>query len=112
MRYFLIFIFLILISCSSFKEAGKVLRNEKTNTTDEFLVKKKNPLKLPPNFDELPMPNSENEIIKNQNNGELKSLLNNSEKNYHYFKDNLSIYFDDILSSSSNFSGSINCPIC
>ena len=28
-------------SCGSFKEAGNVLRNEKTKTTDEFLVKKK-----------------------------------------------------------------------
>ena len=27
-------------SCGGFKEAGKVLRNEKISTTDEFLVKK------------------------------------------------------------------------
>ena len=31
---------LILNSCGGFKEAGKVLRNEKTRTTDEFFVKK------------------------------------------------------------------------
>ena len=58
MRYFLIFIFLILISCSSLKEAGKVLRNEKTNTTDEFLVKKKEPLVLPPDYKKIPEPGS------------------------------------------------------
>ena len=33
---------LILNSCSGLKEAGQVLRNEKTKTTDEFFVKKKN----------------------------------------------------------------------
>lgn len=47
---------LILISCSSLGEAGKVLRNEKTKTTDEFLVKKKEPLILPPDYRELPEP--------------------------------------------------------
>jgi hypothetical protein len=35
-----------LYSCGSFSEAGKVLRNEKSNNTDEFLVKKRDPLVL------------------------------------------------------------------
>ena len=35
------FLFLILLnSCGGFSDVGKVLRNEKTRTTDEFLVKK------------------------------------------------------------------------
>ena len=33
---------ILLSACSSIEEAGKVLRNEKINSTDEFLVKKKN----------------------------------------------------------------------
>ena len=33
---------LILNSCGCLKEAGKVKKNEKTKTTDEFFVKKKN----------------------------------------------------------------------
>ena len=37
-------------------EAGKVLRNEKVKTTDEFLVKKRQPLVLPPEYDTLPTP--------------------------------------------------------
>lgn len=48
----------ILVSCGSFKEAGKILRNEKTITTDEFLVEKKQPLVLPPNYEEIPEPGS------------------------------------------------------
>ena len=31
----------VLNSCSSLGEAGKVLRNEKSTSTDEFLIKKK-----------------------------------------------------------------------
>ena len=42
----------------SFKEAGKMLRNEKIITTDEFLVEKKQPLVLPPNYEKIPEPGS------------------------------------------------------
>ena len=49
---------LILFSCASVEEAGKVLRNEKIKTTDEFLVKKREPLVLPPNYEEMPKPGS------------------------------------------------------
>ena len=48
----------VLASCGGLKDAGKVLRNEKVRTTDEFLVKKRNPLVLPPNFEEIPAPDS------------------------------------------------------
>ena len=45
-------------NCSSFKEAGKVLRNEKTSNTDEFLIKKREPLTQPPNYKVMPEPGS------------------------------------------------------
>ena len=48
----------LLTACSGFKDAGKVLRNEKVRTTDEFLVKKRNPLILPPDYNEIPAPGS------------------------------------------------------
>ena len=54
----LIILSFILVSCGSLKEAGKMLRNEKTVTTDEFLVEKKQPLVLPPNYEEIPEPGS------------------------------------------------------
>ena len=50
--------FSFLISCAGVKDAGKVLRNEKITNTDEFLVKKKTPLSLPPNYEEIPEPGS------------------------------------------------------
>ena len=60
MKKILLTLFLpfILLSCASFEEAGKVLRNEKIKSTDEFLVKKKEPLVLPPDFNKIPEPGS------------------------------------------------------
>ena len=45
-------------SCSGLSEAGKVLRNEKKASTDEFLIKKNEPLTRPPNFEKIPKPGS------------------------------------------------------
>tara|TARA_B100001059_G_C17740421_1_gene531334 strand:- start:367 stop:675 length:309 start_codon:yes stop_codon:yes gene_type:complete len=71
---FLIIIFFILVSCSGLKEAGKVLRNEKLTTTDEFLVKKKEPLILPPDYKKLPTPGSltENKLDEKE---KIKKIL-------------------------------------
>ena len=49
------------------------MRNEKTNTTDEFLVKKRNPLVLPPNYEEIPELGS---ILKNEESEEEKNKKN------------------------------------
>ena len=61
--------FTFVISCSTFKDAGKVLRNEKVKTTDEFLVKKREPLVLPPNYEKIPEPGT---ILKDNVNEEEK----------------------------------------
>ena len=44
-------------SCNTMDTAKKALTGEKRNTTDEFLVKKKDPLILPPDYENLPIPN-------------------------------------------------------
>ena len=55
---FILYLFLpfLIWGCQSLSEVGKVMRNEKTNSTDEFLVKQKQPLTLPPDFAEIPEP--------------------------------------------------------
>lgn len=73
---FLFFLF-ILNNCSSLDEAGKVLRNEKTKYNDEFLVEKKQPLTMPPDFDKIPLPNSEDEDKKNSQS--FKDLLTTND---------------------------------
>ena len=62
------------------KEAGQVLRNEKIKTTDEFLVKKKQPLILPPDYDKIPEPGSSNKIRNNDNDKDkIRKILKKSE---------------------------------
>ena len=67
---FPIIVFTVLVSCSNLQEAGKVLRNEKTKTTDEFLVKKKEPLIMPPDLDKVPEPES----LKNKKENEEEKI--------------------------------------
>ena len=50
---FFIFLLLLLNSCGTVREG---LQNTKKNNSDEFLVEKKSPLIMPPDFDELPVP--------------------------------------------------------
>ena len=65
-----------LSSCSGFNEAGKILRNEKVSTNDEFLVRKKEPLILPPDYKKMPVPDS---VLK-ENNEKEKTLDNKKTK--------------------------------
>ncbi len=75
----LIFILVLITSCGGFKEAGKVLRNEKTNSTDEFLVKKRDPLILPPDYDSVPEPKTSNESRKKEEN-KIKDILKKTDE--------------------------------
>ena len=54
----LIIIFFV-TSCESMKTAKKTLTGEKEYSSDEFMVKKKNPLILPPDYENLPTPDEE-----------------------------------------------------
>ena len=59
-----IIILSFLNSCQSVSE-GFTLK--KKNNGDEFLVEKKNPLVLPPDYSELPTPENINSLNKNEN---------------------------------------------
>ena len=78
MKKFEILIFLNLIiflaSCSTVKE-GFV--NQKKNNSDQFLVEKKSPLVMPPDYNKLPVPKNE----KNLKDDNIKKLIKNSEMN-------------------------------
>jgi len=59
----LIFLFLfILNSCGTVREG---FQNPKKNSRDEFLVEKKSPLVIPPEFEQLPIPKDNNDQIDN-----------------------------------------------
>tara|TARA_A100001234_G_C12358854_1_gene273209 strand:- start:50 stop:370 length:321 start_codon:yes stop_codon:yes gene_type:complete len=62
---------LFLFGCGTVKEG---FENKKKTSSDEFLVEKKSPLVMPPDFDELPIPKKkedQNEI----NNENIKNLI-------------------------------------
>ena len=54
--YFLLIIFTLNACGGTWDSVKRGLTGEKRNTTDEFLVKKKDPLTLPPDFENLPKP--------------------------------------------------------
>ena len=72
---FITFTILLLAGCGA-SDVGKVMRNEKVKTTDEFLVKKKEPLTLPPDFSELPVPNSKKDSKKEK---KINNIFDNVE---------------------------------
>ena len=60
--FFIFIISILLLGCQSVKDGFTL---NKQSNADEFLVKKKNPLVLPPKFSTLPNPD---EIIENNQN--------------------------------------------
>ena len=75
MKNLKIFIFLniilIITSCGTIKEG---FTNQKKNNSDEFLVEKKSPLIMPPNFNELPVPKQKDTATQSESD-EIKSLI-------------------------------------
>ena len=77
-KFFLIILFL-LNSCQNVKDA---LSGKKYENSDEFLVIKKNPLILPPNFNDLPSPKDVAETTQIENiENEIEDLLSSIKDN-------------------------------
>ena len=76
MKYIKLIIFLNFIlffsSCGSIKEG---FSNQKRNNSDEFLVEKKSPLITPPDYNDLPIPSSDDKTLNDKN--VIKSLISN-----------------------------------
>ena len=53
---FILILFLLASCGNTLSSVKRGLTGEKENTTDEFLVQKKDPLILPPDFEQLPTP--------------------------------------------------------
>ena len=62
---FLVAITFLITSCAdSWDSVKRGLTGAKQKSTDEFLVQKKDPLILPPDFDSLPSPSDRDEAIE------------------------------------------------
>ena len=63
-------------SCGGVQNFKKTMTGQKQVTTDEFLIKKKDPLVLPPEYEKLPLPNTKEENKKSA----IETVLNSSKK--------------------------------
>ncbi|MBA33315.1 MAG: hypothetical protein CMI84_00435 [Candidatus Pelagibacter sp.] len=71
---YLFTIIILLCGCQSVVE--NLSEKKRSDQGDEFLVKKKNSLEMPPDFNELPKPiKEEEEISSSDTNDEIKVLL-------------------------------------
>ena len=71
--YIVLSIVIFLSSCGTMK---KGFINQKKDNSDEFLVEKKSPLVMPPDYNELPIPKKEN-VEKETN--DIKSLISKTK---------------------------------
>ena len=62
--FFVLLIFLVTSCADTWGNVKRGLTGAKQKSTDEFLVKKKDPLILPPDFDSLPSPSDREEAIE------------------------------------------------
>ena len=71
-------IFLVTSCADSWSNVKRGLTGAKQKSTDEFLVKKKDPLILPPDFESLPSPSDREEALEEMSSFE-KTLQQASE---------------------------------
>mgnify|MGYP000247548742 CR=1 FL=1 len=88
-------ILMIFTSCSLVKEG---FSSQKKNSSDEFLVEKKSPLVMPPNYGELPVPKNE-KLPQNLKKNDIKALITKTKKNSKNssFQENIKKTFEDSL---------------
>ena len=88
--FLLLNLILFLFSCGT---AKKAFTNQKKNSSDEFMVEKKSPLVMPPDYGELSAPkNDQNnleiedtkikELIVNEENKDSNNELSDTNKNF------------------------------
>ena len=70
---------MIMTACTNLKENLSLKKQKKI---EEFLIKKKSPLTLPPDFSSLPEPkNSNQDVISENEEIDLKKVLTETKKN-------------------------------
>jgi len=80
--FLLIFLFLI----SGCQDVKKGISGKKIDQGEEFLVIKKNPLVVPPDFEKMPLPKNEIDNtnsfkVENNQDGEFEKLLKTQDEN-------------------------------
>ena len=92
-KFILLNFVLLLVSCGTIQSA---FENQKKNNTDEFLVEKKSPLVMPPDFDELLIP-KEIEIQKDIKENEFKTLVTQDNQQIESNEKDINKNFEETL---------------
>ena len=85
---------LIFNSCTTVKEG---FMSQKKNNTDEFLVEKKSPLIMPPEFNELPIPENNNQNSEKNEEIDIKKLITNNENSSTENSSNQNTNFENLI---------------
>ena len=86
LKIFILFnVTFLIVSCGTIKEG---FINQKKNNSDEFLVQKKAPLVMPPNYSNLPTPKID-QVTSDEN--KIKSLITKSDSEFINLKEQIVI---------------------
>ena len=103
MKYSKIFTYIclltFLISCGAVKEG---FTNQKKNNSDEFLVEKKSPLVMPPEYNELPIPQSDKNNKDDKSDNSFKNLIEVENKETSVSKSTNKSFEEKILEQIKN----------
>ena len=99
MKKFNLFVFLSIIlflsSCGTIKDG---FSSQKKKNSDEFLVEKKSPLIMPPDYNELPVP-KKNNLEKKSEGSNIETLISktNNQDELSKSSDGINKNFEDLL---------------
>ena len=81
-KFYIIFLSLVIILSSCQKLSEGMTGSKRSKTSDEFLVHKKKPLVMPPDFDDMPSPkqNKKKEDELSASSESIEDLLNIKKK--------------------------------
>ena len=74
-KIFIIIFFLTTACAKSWEDVKKGLGGQKRTSTDEFLVKKKDPLTMPPRWKDLPTPGQSTKLDDEEEVTDIEELL-------------------------------------
>jgi hypothetical protein len=75
----LFFISIMLIFFSGCQSTKDFFTLSKKNQSDEFLIEKKNPLTLPPDYGKLPVPGKSDENLMTDKDQDIKSIIGDNK---------------------------------
>ena len=78
----LFFISIMLIFFSGCQSTKDFFTLSKKNQSDEFLIEKKNPLTLPPDYGKLPVPGKNDENLMIEKDQDINSIISNNKISY------------------------------